>query len=606
MSLKSPQRAIQSEGWSQGLHVLFVDDDPTWRDLMARKLSRVDESMTVITRANVESALDCLAREHVDAIVCDYKLGEFDGLDMVERVRTEHGDIPFLLFTGRGDEAVASEAIRAGVDDYLRKDADKETVSLLANRIENLVERDRMRRNLERREHRFTKLLAHSPVVTRLMDADGTNLYVSPAAEAVLGYEASRLLGESGFEYIHPDDREHVRDVYDRLVETGHGISTAEYRYRHGSGDWLWVRSRARNLMDDAVIGALVINTEDISAEKERQRELETHKRVLDVQPDGVYTMDADGHFMSVNNRMTELTGYTADELVGRHATELTRRDDMEEGRSAIQTLISNPDREVVNVNERIERADGSTFPAETRISLLPSEGGFRGTVGTVRDISDRRRRERLLQQQNERLEEFASVVSHDLRNPLNVITGNVDLLRETVEEQPLDRIEAAAGRMDDLVEDLLTLAKQGQTIGETDPVDLPSAIERAWSIVDTESASLVIEADDTVVQADEERLLAVFENLFANAIEHGGPGVTVTCGTIPGSGFYVADDGAGFPAEVADHLFEHGYSGSADGTGFGLTIVRTIVEAHGWAIAATESEAGGARFEIATELSST
>lgn len=154
---------------------------------------------------------------------------------------------------------------------------------------------------------------------------------------------------------------------------------------------------------------------------------------------------------------------------------------------------------------------------------------------------------------------------------------------------------------MDALIEDFLALARKGRTIGEPEPVQLWTVAERAWSTVETADASLALPAEETVVHADEERLLTVCENLFANAVEHGGRDVTVTSETLDGVGFYVADVGMGIPPGREEQIFEHGVTESDEGTGFGLAIVRSIVDAHGWTIDVTAGETGGARFEIGT-----
>jgi len=263
-------------------------------------------------------------------------------------------------------------------------------------------------------------------------------------------------------------------------------------------------------------------------------------------------------------------------------------------------------------------------------------------------------RRERELARQNQRLDEFASVVSHDLRNPLNVAVGNLELAQVTVDDDHLDRVDDALARMDELIDDLLTLARYGRTVDEVQSVDLRSVAEKAWATTDTEGAQLQFDGDPGTVQADASRLTQVFENLFRNSVEHsstesrtksgdsvehsstenrrGGAGdsvehesaddlpttdgpetvdflrsgrgkatnVTITVGRTA-SGFYVADDGPGIPEAERDRVFETGYSTAADGTGFGLNIVRTVAEAHGWRVVVTESSTGGARFEFTT-----
>ncbi|QAU12069.1 PAS domain S-box protein [Halorubrum sp. BOL3-1] len=205
--------------------------------------------------------------------------------------------------------------------------------------------------------------------------------------------------------------------------------------------------------------------------------------------------------------------------------------------------------------------------------------------------------RSRELERQNDRLEEFASVVSHDLRNPLNVAQGRVELAAEECGSEHLDAAVTAHERMEALIDDLLVLAREGETVSETDPVRVADAVRGCWSTVDTADAVLSVETDLTL-RADESRLRQLLENLIRNAVEHGGDDVTITAGALDG-GFYVADDGPGIPANERDAVFDAGYSTSESGTGFGLRIVEQVADAHGWEVRAVESEAGGARFEV-------
>jgi PAS domain S-box-containing protein len=217
------------------------------------------------------------------------------------------------------------------------------------------------------------------------------------------------------------------------------------------------------------------------------------------------------------------------------------------------------------------------------------------------------RRRETELARQNERLDEFASVVSHDLRNPLSVARGYLELLADHRADSPggqddteaayLDRVETAHERIDRLIGDLLTLARQGRSVGETEVVSLAEVARSAWRTVETADATLSVAADCRF-RADRDRLCELFENLFRNAVSHAGADTTVTVAPCEG-GFAVADDGPGVPPDERDRVFERGYTTSDGGTGFGLAIVSEIVEAHGWSISVGESEWGGARFVV-------
>lgn len=201
------------------------------------------------------------------------------------------------------------------------------------------------------------------------------------------------------------------------------------------------------------------------------------------------------------------------------------------------------------------------------------------------------------LRRQNEKLERFASIVSHDLRNPLNVLEGRLELAEETGDPAHFEHCRWAVERMDTLIGNLLTLARAGAVIDETGFVDLVSLVKRCWGNVTTTDAALRVETGQTV-RADGTRLQQLLENLIRNAVEHGGDTVTVTVGDLP-DGFYVADDGPGIPPEERERVFESGYTTRADGTGFGLTIVNEIAEAHGWTVRLTDGQEGGARFEF-------
>ncbi|MDF9747882.1 hybrid sensor histidine kinase/response regulator [Natrinema salsiterrestre] len=207
------------------------------------------------------------------------------------------------------------------------------------------------------------------------------------------------------------------------------------------------------------------------------------------------------------------------------------------------------------------------------------------------------RDREQELMRQNERLEQFASVISHDLRNPLNVAEGNLELAREEYDSKYLEEISWANERMRTLIDDLLLLAREGDAVTDRKRIELGALIEGCWENVATGDATLTANIDRTI-QADESRLKQLFENLYRNAVEHGGENVTVSVGELD-DGFYIEDDGPGIPEDDRFEVFEVGYSTSENGTGFGLSIVQDIVTAHDWQIESTAGNDGGARFEI-------
>ncbi|WP_280586355.1 ATP-binding protein [Halorubrum sp. Boch-26] len=201
------------------------------------------------------------------------------------------------------------------------------------------------------------------------------------------------------------------------------------------------------------------------------------------------------------------------------------------------------------------------------------------------------------IEERNDRLEAFAGIVSHDLRNPLNVASGHLALEREKNDSEHLDSIADAHDRMETLIEDLLRLARSGQDIENVEQIRLPEILKMSWENVATANATIETDVDQTI-RADRNRLRQVLENLIRNSVEHGGENVTVTVGRLD-DGFYFEDDGPGIPPDDRERAFDAGYSTSEGGTGFGLSIVKQIVEAHEWTIEITDGTDGGVRFEI-------
>ncbi|QZP39416.1 GAF domain-containing protein [Halobaculum magnesiiphilum] len=204
---------------------------------------------------------------------------------------------------------------------------------------------------------------------------------------------------------------------------------------------------------------------------------------------------------------------------------------------------------------------------------------------------------ERELRRRNEQLDEFAGLISHDLRNPLNVAQGRISLAREETETDHLDPAASAVDRALSLLEESLAVARRGHDEGDLEPVELASAISECWMHTDTAEAELIVETERTV-RADPSRLKQLFENLIGNAVKHAGEDCRITVGDIP-RGFYVADDGPGIPADERDTAFEAGYTTDDGSTGYGLYIVQEIANAHGWEVAVAEGADGGARFEV-------
>ena len=305
------------------------------------------------------------------------------------------------------------------------------------------------------------------------------------------------------------------------------------------------------------------------------------------------------GEAIETNTAAERLVGLPREEILGQDITAVTPEEDADlygevfEKAKRNNTTIS---RLSDGSRPQLETADGETVPVEISAGLASVPEG-EVVVGIFRDVSERVAKEEALESRNDRLENFANVVSHDLRNPLNVATGHLELAREEHDSDNLETVGAAHDRMEVLIADLLVLGQQGEPVGEMEPVDVAALCRDCWASVETESLSSHFEVERTI-RADASRLKQIFENLFRNAVEHGGDDVTVTVGGLA-DGFYVEDDGPGIPESKRGDIFKVSYSTTDEGTGYGLSILEEIVEAHGWNIVVREGTDGGARFEI-------
>ncbi|MFW6321484.1 MAG: sensor histidine kinase, partial [Halohasta sp.] len=169
----------------------------------------------------------------------------------------------------------------------------------------------------------------------------------------------------------------------------------------------------------------------------------------------------------------------------------------------------------------------------------------------------------------------------------------------EMIDDDHAAVVERNLDRMETIIEDVLTLARQDESVEDTESVDLGALATECWDAVETADATLSTD-DGMVIEADRSRCRQLLENLIRNAVEHGREDVSVRVGRLAEEGgFYIEDDGPGIPEDERGSIFEMGYTTNDEGTGFGLSIVAEIAEAHGWTVGVTESDAGGARFEF-------
>jgi len=329
----------------------------------------------------------------------------------------------------------------------------------------------------------------------------------------------------------------------------------------------------------------------------------EKYRALIDLAPDPIFLIDIqDGTVVEINESAESLLGYDHNSLVGMDVTELHPANQHDQYRALFKQTIEQGETRTTHLEDQTQlylvTRDGTNVPVEIHASKVPIDDGV-WVLGIARDITERNERNTELNRQNERLEQFTSVVSHDLRNPLNVAQLHLDMARREHDSEHLATVENSLQRMETLIADLLSLAKHGKTVDEMEPIEIGRLAKQCWENVDTKGATIQTRSEYKIL-ADSSRVEQLLENLIRNAIEHTDESVSITVGTLAdSSGFYVEDDGQGIDEDNADEVFDAGYTTTEGGSGFGLNIVKQIAKAHGWSIRITDGTEGGARFEI-------
>lgn len=615
--------------------VLHVTTDVPSSTSLAAQIESVTDDITVATASTAADAIEHSRTTPVDCVICDTTVGSVSGLELCRRLRDDQPTVPFVLVLDSDAELSPNEAFAAGATDCLlasslRGDVDLAEIKLVVARIRKAIDdatgtqstpthapsADKIEARTKTADYRslIEDVLNVSYVGTFVLDSDCLVVWINDSIEEYFGVDRSTVVGRDKRELL-TDEIKHIFADPDRFAEkvlaTYDDNSYIEQFECHvlpaGGREDRWLEHRSYPITRGPYTGGRIEHYVDITARKHRQQELESERQLLErlfeTNPVGIALLDADGRITRANKHGERVLGLSQSTLETRSYDDPDWQIHDEAGEAILSdelpfARVQRTGKPVFDHEHGITLADGSTrWLSVSAAPLTTEDEAVEQVICVVTDMTAIRDSECALARQNERLTEFANIVSHDLRNPLNVLVGSLELAAETGEMAHFKRCNRAVNRMSQLIDDLLSLAHDGEEIDHTEPVDLGALASECWHHLSTESATLQVETNQQIT-ADRSRLTQLFENVFRNSIKHGGNTVTISVGVLP-DGFYIADNGAGIAAIDREHIFERGFSTARGGTGLGLAIVAQIADAHGWNIELTDVETGGVRLEL-------
>lgn len=613
-----------SEGGELGL-VAVVDPD-----------GRLDTVVEGIERGGIESvrtvegvaALSELPTRPVCVLVPEAPATETDdhsdGVATMAAVRERLGDVPVGIYVLDGDQDTLVRVLDAGADTVIR--VPPERTSVLASRIRDLAG-DEERAPLEQR---YESLLNHYPEAVYLKDTQSR--FVDNTSYAFTHFDPlpvtrDQLVGLTDWDLFDRGLADELFEEEQELMARGESI---EGKIEHfvDDGEDRWVSTtKVPRYDDEGELLGLVGDVRDVTHIKRQERMMatlhEASRRLVRAdsrEEVGAVAVDIASDIDALPAARVDLV----DGDTGTRRTVAAETDDRFEWDpdSFARTVESgvahyraetgafvpvdtdSHDHEDLETPEGIETVSGLRIPLGEH-GVLGLDAGEEAIdpftielahvlAANVEATLDRARQQRRLAEQAERLEEFALVGSHELRNRLQIALGNAERARAKDDVEAVDDVVETLGRMNRLVTQLLTLARTGAVSQTTDRVVLGDTADQAWHAIDGPETALTV-VDDAIVTADRDSLLEVFEMLFRTLVDGGGSD-SVSVGTTA-DGFFVADDAGAIPADQHEGLFDPTYSAVDGGTGDSLYLVSMIADAHDWRVAVTTDEDGNTRF---------
>ena len=389
------------------IRILLVDDEPALLDI-ARIFIERDPELKVTACPSAFDALRLLNQERFDVIISDYEMPAMDGIEFLKKIRADGNKTPFIIFTGRGRERVAIEALNYGADFYLQKGGDpKSQFAELRNMVRQACKRKEAEEAHIRTERQLFDIINFLPDATFAIDRDGKVIAWNRAIEDMTGVPASDMLGKGDFEYSIPfygkkrkilidllyEEDEQIRNQYYKdITRDGHGIiAETEVPELKKKPTIVWAKATPFYDNDGNVIGAIE-SIRDITDLKQYEMTIlegkDRFQELTEMLPQSVFEVDTSGRILYANQRTFDMFGYPRGEL-GDWANifAMIIPEEHERVRKGVQALVSGTGEQGAIYTG--VRKDGTTFPIQIFASPIIQNGEISGLRGIIIDLSE-------------------------------------------------------------------------------------------------------------------------------------------------------------------------------------------------------------------------
>jgi len=490
--------------------------------------------------------------------------------------------------------------------------------------IRDITEKKKAENAVQSSEKRFRSLIENNEDAIGLYDAEGKIIYQSPAVHRITGFLPGERLNKKIWDFMHPDDMEKCRGVYDKIIANPFVAVHFQYRLLHSNGHYVWIEGTGNNLLEDENVSAIVANYRDISLKKEAENAIfeseNKYKMLFEKMSDGLYKSTSEGKFIDVNPALVQMLGYSSKE-------ELLAID------IKTQLYFESSDREEALLQDitdgisifRLRKKDGSEIWVEDRCQYINDEDGKPlYHEGIMRDVTHRKVQQDALKKSNmdlkksnAELDRFVYSISHDLRAPLLSMLGIIEITESEPEGnqvgEHMTMMKESIKRLDHFIGEILEYSRNSRGEIERDVIDINDMMNEI--IADLPGAPSnrnnvdihVCHTGEARICSDRERLTIILNNLVTNSIIYfdplqKNPYVKINIDADEKQvRFVVEDNGIGISQEYQDKVFEMFYriSEISTGSGLGLYIVKETVEKLKGVIQVDSAPGKGTRFTL-------